>query len=92
LEDDYGLEIIDLGDMIKSKNRMIVIKGRVIGKGGKTKKMIEKYTDTKISVQGKTISILGRWNKINVSKEAVLMIVNGSNHSTLYRWLELQKV
>ncbi|MEM5793179.1 MAG: RNA-processing protein [Candidatus Aenigmatarchaeota archaeon] len=87
LDDEYGLEIIDLSEVTHSRNRMIVIKGRVIGTKGKTKKMIEEYTETKISVQGKTISILGRWDKINVSKEAVEMIINGCNHSTLYKWL-----
>ena len=90
LDDDYGLEIINLPDFVKSKNRMTVIKGRIIGTKGKTKKMVEKYTETKISIQGKTVSILGKWDKIDVSKEAIMMIIDGSSHATLYKWLEQQ--
>ncbi|NCO96946.1 MAG: RNA-processing protein [Candidatus Aenigmarchaeota archaeon CG_4_10_14_0_8_um_filter_37_24] len=90
LDDSYGLEIIDLTDIIKSQNRMGVVKGRIIGTRGKTKKMIERYTETKLSIQGKTVSILGEWNKISVSKEALMMLIKGCNHSTLYKWLERQ--
>ena len=88
LDDNYGLEIIDLSDFTKSRNRLIILKGRIIGTGGKTKKIIEKYTNTKLSIFGKTISILGEWEKINVSKEAIMKLVRGCSHQTLYRWLE----
>jgi ribosomal RNA assembly protein len=88
LDDDYGLEIINLPDVVKSDNRMLVVKGRIIGTNGKTKKAIEEFTETKVAVQGKTVSILGKLGKIGVSKEAIMMLVHGSSHKTLYRWLE----
>ncbi len=90
LDDNCGLEIIELTEFTKSKNRLMVLKGRIIGTKGKTKKIIEEHTDTKLSVFGKTISILGKWDKIDVSKQAVMMIINGSSHKTLYKWLEKQ--
>ena len=90
LDDDFGLEIINLPDLIKSDKRMIVIKARIIGTEGKTKKLIEKYTETKIAISGKTVSIIGKWDKIDVSKEAIMKLINGCNHSTLYKWLERQ--
>ena len=88
LDDSYGLEIISLSDLVKSTNRMAVVKGRIIGTQGKTKKLIEKYTETKLAISGKTVSILGKWDKINVSKEAAMMIIDGRSHATLYKWLE----
>ena len=88
LDDDYGLEIISLPDVIKSEKRMKIVKSRIIGTRGKTKKIIEDLTETKIAVQGKTVSILGKWDKINLSKEAVMKLIDGSSHQTLYRWLE----
>lgn len=91
LDDEYSLEVIDLTEFAKTKNRLMTIKGRLIGTNGKTKDYIEKYTDVKLSVSGKTISIIGRWDKISVAKEAILMILRGSMHQTLYRWLE-QKI
>lgn len=88
LEDEYGLEIINLSDFVKSKNKMRIIKGRVIGSKGKTKKYIEIYTNSKISIFGKTISIIAKWNDLAVAKEGIMMILKGSSHQTLYRWLE----
>lgn len=90
LDDDYGLEIIDLSEISRSEKRMRVIKSRVIGTQGKTKRMIEKYTETKLSISGKTVSIIGRWEKLEVSKEAVMMLASGKTHTALYKWLEKQ--
>ena len=88
LDDEYGLEIIDLTDFTRSRNRLIVIKGRVIGTKGKTKKFIEEYTKTKISVFGKTVSIIGKWENINIAKEAIMRLIRGSSHQSVYKWLE----
>lgn len=88
LEDNYSLEVINLSDFTESANRMKVIKGRIIGTGGKTKKYIEDYTNTKISIFGKTVSIIGKWADIPSAKEAIMMVIEGSAHKTLYRWLE----
>jgi ribosomal RNA assembly protein len=88
LEDDYGLEIIDLSEFTKSKERLKTFKGRIIGTEGKTKKYIEKYADVKISIFGKTVSIIGRWDKIYIGKEAIMKLIRGCNHQMLYRWLE----
>jgi len=88
LNDEYVLEVIDLKEFANTENRLRTIRGRLIGTNGKTKKFIEKYTNTKIAISGKTASILGKWNDVPLAKEAVLMIIRGSTHSTLYRWLE----
>lgn len=88
LDEEYSLEIINLKDYTKSKNRMIVLKSRIIGTKGKTKKYIEQYTNTKISIYGKTISIIGKWDKVNIAKKAILMLIEGCSHTTLYKWLE----
>jgi len=88
LEDEYGLEIIDLSEFTKSKERMSTLKGRIIGTGGKTRKYIEKYADVKTCIFGKTVSIIGQWDKINIAKEAIMKIIQGCTHTTLYKWLE----
>lgn len=92
LDDDYGLEVIDLTEFTKSKKRLKTLKGRIIGTAGKTKKQIEKLTDVKLSISGKTVSIIGRWEKINIAKEAIMKLIRGCMHQTLYRWLEQQSV
>ncbi|MEM5870279.1 MAG: hypothetical protein QXR09_03910, partial [Candidatus Aenigmatarchaeota archaeon] len=44
LDEEYCLETINVQDFSRSKKRMVEIKGRVIGRQGKAKKLIEKYT------------------------------------------------
>jgi len=90
LEDEYGLEIINLSEFTKSKERLKVLKGRIIGTGGKTKKYIEKYADVKTSIFGKTVAIIGKWDKIYIAREAIMKLIQGCAHQTLYRWLERQ--
>ena len=90
LEDEYGLDIINLSEFTKSKERLKTLKGRIIGTGGKTKKYIEKYTDVKTSIFGKTVGIIGKWDKINIAREAIMKVIQGCSHQTLYRWLERQ--
>ena len=92
LEDEYGLEVISLPDVVKSRKRLKTLKGRIIGTDGKTKNYIEKLIKVKISVSGKTVSIIGHWDKINIAKEAIMKIIDGCSHQTLYRWLEQHSV
>jgi ribosomal RNA assembly protein len=87
-DDLYSIEIIDLSDYAKSENRIKVITARIIGTGGKTKRFIETYTNTKIAISGKTVSIIGKWDDISLAREAIMMLINGSMHKTVYRWLE----
>lgn len=86
LDENYYLQIIEIES--KSKDRITVLKGRVIGREGGTKKIIEKISEAKISIYGKTISIIGQWNEVQIAKEAVDLILSGSKHSTVYRFLK----
>lgn len=89
LDDEWKLELIEIQDFFgKSRDRLITLKGRVIGKGGKTKMMIENLADVKLSVYGKTVGIVGQWDRVAIAKEAVEMLLSGSMHSTIYRFLE----
>lgn len=91
LNENYVLEIINVKDYAKSRNRQIELKGRVIGEKGKAKRMIEDFTDTKISVYGKTISIIGDYENVEIAKRAVQMLLEGRMHSTVMRFLEIEK-
>jgi len=88
LDDSYFLEIINVKDYGKTRNRRIELKGRVIGKKGSIKRMIEELTKTKISVHGNTISIIGQWNNLLLAKRAIEMILEGKMHSTVKKFLE----
>ncbi|MCX8178404.1 MAG: KH domain-containing protein [Candidatus Aenigmarchaeota archaeon] len=88
MDDNYSIEIISLADFTSSENRIKIIASRIIGSQGKTKKYIERYTNTKIAVSGKTVSIIGNWDNVGKAREAIMMLIEGSSHKTVYRWLE----
>ncbi|MBR9699392.1 RNA-processing protein [Candidatus Woesearchaeota archaeon] len=89
LKVDYCFEMVNLLD--KSKESQKRVKGRVIGAEGRTRRHIEELTETYISVFGKTISIIGTIESVQLAHKAVEMLVEGSTHSSVYKWLEKKK-
>ena len=93
LKEDFGLEIISLPEVIgKNKNKIIRQRSRVIGEKGKCKHTLEYLTHTNISVQGKTISIIGQFQDALVARKAIEKLIQGSKHGNVYRWIEQQEV
>lgn len=92
LKPDYMLEIISLRDYgLDNKNRLKRVKARIIGTKGKARRTLEELTGTFLSVYGKTISILGECTDVANAKRAVELLIKGSMHATVYKWLEDQK-
>lgn len=93
LEDDETmLEVIDLRETVgRSQSDMKRLKGRVIGKEGKTRRLIEELTEADICVYGHTISIVGEIHQVAIAKEAVRMLIRGSLHGTVYRFLHRKR-
>ena len=91
-EEDAVLYVIDLREIVgKSQSDMNRLKGRVIGQKGKTRKIIEELTNANIAVYGHTISIVGNLDEVEVAKEAVQMLLRGSEHRTVYRYLNRKR-
>lgn len=89
LDESYELCIIDVkGFTGKSSKRLSELRGRVIGREGKSKNIIEKLADVKLSIYGKTISIIGRWEGVECAKQAIEMLLQGRKHGTVYKHLE----
>ncbi len=89
LNDDQILLVIDLKTVVTdSENHLTRIKGRIIGEGGKVKKNIEEITGTYISVYEDLIAIIGDYEGVNLAKEAVEMLIQGRQHSTVYKYLD----
>ena len=93
LDDENALlEIIDLHESIgKTEADLKRVKGRVIGKEGRTRSIIEELTETHVSVYGHTISIIGEGEQIEIAKQAIRMLLHGSLHSTVYRFLHRKR-
>lgn len=71
---------------------MKVMKSRLIGTKGRTRKAIEEYSGCSVSIYGKTVSIIGEYSQINIAKEAINMVIRGSKHSKIYGFLHQAKL
>jgi len=91
LRPDYNLEVINIKDYAKNKNSEIRLKGRVIGKKGKAREVIERLTETYISVYDKTISIVGEINSTYKARRAIENLLRGSQHSRVFSMLEKER-
>jgi len=90
-KDDADFFIFDLHDYVGKKDTHIRrLKSRVIGKEGKTKRVLEELTDSKVSVYGHTISIISDMERMNILKKSIDMLLTGSKHATVYRFVESQ--
>lgn len=91
-DEDAALEVIDLRELFgQSLSDLQRIKGRIIGEGGKTRRIIEELTEADLSVHGHTVSIIADSDQMEVAREAVQMLLRGSQHSTVYRYLHRKR-
>lgn len=87
--EDYYLEILDIRDWVgKKENHIKRLAGRVIGKNGRAREIIEELSGAYVSVYGHTVGIIGKIENLQIAKKAVEMLLDGANHSTVYRFLE----
>lgn len=83
------LQLIDIRDYAgKSANSMQRIKGRIIGKAGKSRKTIEELTGAYVSVYGHTVGLIGSFQEIRTGIEAISMLSKGSSHKSVYNMLQ----
>jgi len=93
VDDEYMLDVINMTDFAgKSRNRQIVLRGRVIGTDGKSKDIIEKYSGAKVAVHGKTVSIIGKWENVKVARDAIKALLSGAKHAGVFKTLEERKI
>ncbi len=91
-DEELLLEVIDLREMFgNSQSELQRVKGRLIGQEGKTRRIIEELTDADVSVHGHTVAIIAGIEEMEIAREAVKMILRGSMHSTVYRYLNRKR-
>ena len=88
-DDELIFQQIDLHDYTgKSPNALERIKGRIIGEGGKARRMIEELSGAYISVYGHTVCLIGNFLEVKLATDAIAMLAKGSMHKTVYNMLQ----
>jgi ribosomal RNA assembly protein len=91
-DEEAMLDIIDLRSVFgKSDADIKRVQGRIIGMNGKTRRIIEELTDTSVSVYGHTVGLIGTVEQIQIAREAIEMLIKGSMHGTVYRFLHRKR-
>ncbi|HVP17104.1 MAG TPA: KH domain-containing protein [candidate division Zixibacteria bacterium] len=91
-DEEAMLDLIDLRSVFgKSDADIKRVQGRIIGMNGKTRRIIEELTDTSVSVYGHTVGIIGTVEQVQIAREAIEMLVKGSMHGTVYRFLHRKR-
>lgn len=91
-DEDSVFELIDLRTVFgKSEADLKRVKGRIIGMNGKTRRIIEELTDASVAVYGHTVGIIGTLDQVGIAREAIEMLIRGSMHSTVYRFLHRKR-
>ncbi|MFW9832321.1 MAG: KH domain-containing protein [Candidatus Thorarchaeota archaeon] len=99
---DYAFRLIrnedDIFDMIdlrtifgRSESDIRRVKGRVIGANGKTRKLIEELTEASVVIYGHTIGFIGTFEQVEVARNAVNMLIEGSQHQSVYKYLQRKR-
>ncbi len=86
---NYDFCKIDLKGLRESRRR--VIKGRILGKEGKIKEVIEDNTDCKVKIFKNKIGVIGETENVEVAKRAIEMLIRGKSFHAVKRWLEREK-
>ena len=90
-EDDI-FDFIDLRAVFgRSESDIKRVKGRIIGANGKTRKLIEELTEASVVVYGHTIGFIGTFEQVDVARNAVQMLIDGSQHHTVYKYLQRKR-
>lgn len=80
---------MDLHDYAgRSPNALERIKGRIIGEGGKARRMIEELTGASVSVYGHMVGFIGEYKEVKLATDAIVMLAKGSMHKGVYNMLQ----
>lgn len=93
LKDEFFLEQIDLEQAMHGNERGVMRqKARIIGTDGKAKKALEDLSEAKIAVGDDAIvGLLGGFEEVRAAKEAIIKLLEGRQHTSVYSYLENEK-
>jgi ribosomal RNA assembly protein len=88
-DENVYLRGFDIRDYVgKNSKHVRRLRARIIGSKGKTRRLIEELTNTGISIMGNTIYVIGPLEELGMAETAIDMLLSGSEHATVYRFLE----
>ncbi|OIO24487.1 hypothetical protein AUJ65_01010 [Candidatus Micrarchaeota archaeon CG1_02_51_15] len=89
LKDDFYLEKLDLMQAFRGKEAQVErAKARIIGTEGTAKQKIEELSGAFIAVGDETVAVIGKFEELKDAKEAVMRLLEGAPHASVFYYLE----
>jgi ribosomal RNA assembly protein len=90
--EDAVFDSIDLREIFdRSESDIRRVKSRIIGMNGKTRRTIEELSEADVVVYGHTIGFIGTFEQVDIARNAVQMIIQGSQHHSVYAFLQKKR-
>ncbi len=86
-EEDFMFRRLNIKDFTRRKN-LSIVKARLIGTQGRTKKTLENLSDCRIIIKGNEIGIICAIEEMDDSITAMSNLIRGSKQSNVYKFLE----
>ncbi len=90
-KEDNVIEVINIKDYARRKD-FKSIRARIIGKSGKTLRVLHELTECFFELKGNSVGILGDPERIKNAQEAVISIIKGTKQANVYSFLEKHRV
>lgn len=89
--EDLFYETLNIKNYTKRKD-LKRIRARIIGTKGKTLRLITELTDCHLKIKDNEIGIIGFPECIKNAHDAIISIIRGAKHASVYAFLEKHKV
>jgi ribosomal RNA assembly protein len=90
-KEDFIFEILNIKEYANQKN-FERIRGRIIGRNGKTLKTISNLSECSLELNGNKLGIIGYAENIRKVEEACKLLIKGSKHANVYSYLEKHRL
>ncbi|MDX1745681.1 MAG: KH domain-containing protein [Halobacteriales archaeon] len=90
-QDMMMFDLVDIKRASRNQNDLHRQKGRLIGKNGRTRELMEELTGAKVVIYGSTMGIIGMPKQVDVVRSAAEMLLDGAPHGTVYSFLERKR-
>ena len=84
---DFIFEVLNIKDYTKRKD-LERIRARIIGKAGKTLKVLHDLTECYFELNENNVGIIGVSEYVKNAEEAVISIIKGAKQTNVYNFLE----
>jgi ribosomal RNA assembly protein len=91
LDDGISFFLLDLAEHARNDKSLKRLRARVIGAGGKCRRVFEDTLGIYMSVYGDTVGVIGPDEAVAIARDGIERLLGGAMHATVYKLIEKKK-